>query len=163
MNIFVLDRRPGVAAVYHNDSHVVKMILESAQLLCGVHHMTGGTAPYRLTHKNHPCSIWARQSLSNYRWLSRLFYALHEEWIYRRGCEGVHAAVQKLVGLPEPHLNDIGLTPFHQAMDEQYKHADAVEAYRHYYICAKRGYYVKDKWKPSTWKRRGAPYWYPLD
>ena len=68
MNIFVLDLDVKKCAEYHVDKHVVKMILESAQLLCGVHHIVSPdnvNIPYKLSHKNHPCSIWTRKSLSN--------------------------------------------------------------------------------------------------
>lgn len=89
MNIFVLDENPQVAAKMHNDKHVVKMILESAQLLCGVHHMTDPLTteqvPYKLSHKNHPCSIWARQCVENYIWLCDLGLSLCEEYTYRYG------------------------------------------------------------------------------
>ena len=40
MNIFFLDENPTLSAQYHVDKHVVKMILETAQLLCSVHHVT---------------------------------------------------------------------------------------------------------------------------
>jgi hypothetical protein len=69
MNIFFLDENPTLSAKYHVDKHVVKMILETAQLLCSVHHVTDQVTdqvPYKLSHKNHPCAIWARESLSNY-------------------------------------------------------------------------------------------------
>ena len=72
MNIFFLDENPTLSAQYHVDKHVVKMILETAQLLCGVHHVTAHDSthvPYKLSHKNHPCSIWCRESLSNYLYL----------------------------------------------------------------------------------------------
>ena len=80
MNIFVLDENPQVAAQMHNDKHVVKMILETAQLLCGVHHMVGGDydIPYKLSHKNHPCAIWVRQCIENYIWLCDLGLSLCE-------------------------------------------------------------------------------------
>jgi len=57
MNIFYLDKNTTKCAHYHNDKHVVKMILETAQLLCGAHWVTGGEAPYKLSHSNHPSSI----------------------------------------------------------------------------------------------------------
>lgn len=88
MNIFVLDRDVKKCAIYHNDKHVVKMILESAQLLCGVHHMTESNIndiPYKLSHKNHPCSIWAREDISNYLWLCELGLELCKEYTYRYG------------------------------------------------------------------------------
>ena len=83
MNIFFLDEDPTMSAQYHVDKHVVKMILETAQLLCGVHHATAPDntyVPYKLSHKNHPCSIWARTSLSNYLYLCELGLELCKEY-----------------------------------------------------------------------------------
>lgn len=61
MNIFYLDKDPKLCAQYHCDKHVVKMILESAQLLCTAVNEAAGkeVAPYKSTHVNHPCSIWS--------------------------------------------------------------------------------------------------------
>ena len=73
MNIFFLDENPQLNAQYHCDKHVVKMILETAQLLCSVHHMCDEVdVPYKLAHKNNPCSIWCRKSLTNYLALCEL-------------------------------------------------------------------------------------------
>ena len=72
MNIFILDLDPQSCAEAHCDKHVVKMILETAQLLSSALWITGVEAPYRLTHKNHPCAIWTRESLDNYMWLCQL-------------------------------------------------------------------------------------------
>lgn len=84
MNIFVLDYNPQVAAEYHCDKHVVKMILESAQILCAVHHKNGNSdVPYKLTHANHPCIIWAGESKQNYLWVTELAEALNDEYIFR--------------------------------------------------------------------------------
>ena len=59
MNIFYLDEDPKLCAQYHCDRHCVKMVLETAQLLCTAHWMTGGEAPYKKTHFNHPSNKWA--------------------------------------------------------------------------------------------------------
>mgnify|MGYP000607032860 CR=1 FL=1 len=88
MNIFFLDDDIKKCAQYHCDKHVVKMILETAQLLCGVHHMIDQVTdqvPYKLSHKNHPCSIWSRESLSNYLYLCELGLELCYEYTYRYG------------------------------------------------------------------------------
>ena len=71
MNIFYLNSDPERAAQLQYNKHVVKMILESAQLLCSAHIMLDSEidVPYKLTHKNHPSAIWTRQSRSNYAWL----------------------------------------------------------------------------------------------
>jgi hypothetical protein len=86
MNIFFLDENPTLSAQYHVDKHVVKMILETAQLLCSVHHTTPQVTPqvpYKLSHKNHPCAVWARQSLSNYLYLCELGLELGKEYTHR--------------------------------------------------------------------------------
>ncbi len=95
MNIFFLDWDVKKSAEYHCDKHVVKMILETAQLLCGAHHVTDQVptkyppstlqVPYKLSHKNHPCAIWTRESLSNYLYLCELGLELCKEYTYRYG------------------------------------------------------------------------------
>ena len=67
VNIFVLDEDPIQAAFQQCNKHVVKMVTETAQLLCSVY--PKGVAPYKRTHYNHPCAVWARTSLENYLWL----------------------------------------------------------------------------------------------
>ena len=79
MNIFYLDEDTEICAQYHCDKHVVKMILEYAQILCTVLHELGQEAPYRPTHRNHPCTVWARESLDNWIWLRALCQALNQE------------------------------------------------------------------------------------
>ena len=63
MNIFYLDKDPVVAARVQYNKHVVKMILESAQMLCTAHHCYGSSeqkanVPYKQAHLNHPSTIW---------------------------------------------------------------------------------------------------------
>ena len=81
MNIFVLDLDPVKAARYQCNKHVVKMVLETAQLLCAP--FEPGVAPYKRSHFNHPSSIWTRSSLSNYHWLIVHGMALCDEYEYR--------------------------------------------------------------------------------
>ena len=78
MNIFYLHQDPHEAAKLQYNKHVVKMILESAQMLCTAHHciMTGDAdVPYKMAHKNHPSTVWARRSANNYEWLYHHFVA----------------------------------------------------------------------------------------
>ena len=152
MNIFVLDKDTKKCAKYHNNKHVVKMILETSQLLCGVHWCSGGEAPYKLSHKNHPCAIWERTSLSNYRWLLSLGKELCEEYTYRYN--KTHKCEQILYWLEEnePNIPESGLTEFVLAMPIEYKVDSAVHSYRNYYMGDKREFCV--------WKDREIPYWY---
>lgn len=138
MNIFVLDNDPEIAAKYHTDKHVVKMILESAQMMSTVVRYSGIDFGYKSTHLNHPCTIWARASLSNWLWLGSLAYYLNLEFINRFGKTANHKSYDLIASLPWPLIQDIGLTSFAQAMPDQYKNTDPVVAYRQYYINEKR-------------------------
>ena len=155
MNIFVLDKDIKKSARYHVDRHIVKMPLETAQLLCTARHELGHdptTIPYRKTHTNHPCSIWARQSKDNYLWLCDFGIALCLEYTYRYNkvhkCEEVIAVCRDAVPSDFP---TIGRTPHPQAMDDYCKSHDAITAYRNYYN--------NEKSHLHTWKNRIKPDW----
>ena len=152
MNIFVLDNNIKKAAQYHCDKHVVKMILEYAQILCTVCNLNGVPAPYRVTHAKHPCVLWAGKSLSNWRWLKKLAEELNEEYKFRFDKEQDHKSAQVVEELSEPKIKDEGLTKFVQTMPEQYRNnRSAVKGYREYYL--------KEKIKFATWKKRKTPVW----
>ena len=68
MNIFFLNENIEKCAQQHVDRHVIKMRVELAQLASTAHWLSGGSAPYKPTHKNHPCAVWTRESLSNYNY-----------------------------------------------------------------------------------------------
>lgn len=154
MNIFYLDEDPAKCAQYHVDKHVVKMILETAQLLCSVHWMNGVEAPYKLSHKNHPCAIWVRNSLSNYLYLCELGLELGKEYTYRyekthKSMEVIHWCIDH-----KPHIFDKGFTEPPKAMPDHFKTKSVVESYRNYYIGAKKGF--------ASWKKRDIPEWFHL-
>ena len=145
-------------AQYHCDKHVVKMILETAQLLCGVHHVTAhdtthdtAHVPYKLSHKNHPCSIWARDSMSNYLYLCEIGLALCEEYTYRYGKRHKSQEVIEWCLMNKPQIQDIGFTTPPKAMPDEYKTEDVIESYRKYYLGAKKTF--------LTWKERKVPEW----
>jgi hypothetical protein len=153
MNIFYLDKSVVKCAKYHNDKHVVKMILETAQLLCGAHWATGGEAPYKLSHKNHPCAIWVRQSSSNYAWLCKLGRQLCLE--YTKRYNKFHKTSDIITWCADniPNIPDNGFTEPPLAMPEHCKIANsAILSYRNYYITEKRGF--------STWKNQNPPSWF---
>jgi len=153
MNIFVLDKDPKKAAQYQGDKHVVKMILESAQLLSSVHWMTDSSAHYRLTHKNHPCSNWARESIENYKWLCDHAVELCNE--YTRRYHRTHKSEPIIKDLCSnlPNIPSKGLTPFALAMPEDCKYPGApVKSYR--------TYYKKHKKDIVKWNHSEKPEWY---
>ncbi|CAB4141252.1 hypothetical protein UFOVP410_91 [uncultured Caudovirales phage] len=160
MNIFYLDSNPNLAAQYHLDKHVIKMILESAQLLCTSHRVISNNIfnqniLYKSTHINHPCSIWCRSSINNYMWLYDLFVALCDEYMFRY--DKVHktdSLFRHMLKSPPSGILKINFTNPPQAMPEKYKCKDSVLAYRNYYI--------GEKYKFASWKKRNVPSWFKL-
>jgi Pyrimidine dimer DNA glycosylase len=108
MNIFYVDSHAGRAARALGDKHVVKMILESCQMLSSAHRVLDGreviqrrtnksgkvtnvrhfelVGPtiegllYRATHVNHPSNVWARSTPASYAWLYQHTVALLDEY-----------------------------------------------------------------------------------
>jgi len=150
MNIFVLDKNPDTAAKYACDKHVIKMILESAQMLCSVH--PEGAAPYKRSFYNHPCTKWVRESSDNYQWLIDHAKSLCKEYTDRYDKTHKSEKVIDWCDINRPDLPESGLTEFAQAMPEEYKNKDAVEAYRTYYLNDKK-YFAK-------WKNGNVPSWF---
>ena len=151
MNIFVLDLCPVKAAQYQCDRHVVKMVLETAQLLCTAF----DDAPYKKTHVNHPCAVWTRAARGNYEWLVSHGIALANEYKQRYG--KTHRSLDTILWCND-NVHKVNTftqainTPFAQAMPDQYKDANPVLAYRRYY--------VTDKARIARWKHGNIPDWF---
>jgi hypothetical protein len=153
MNIFFLDKDSKKCAEYHCDKHIVKMVLETAQLLCGAHHITNDIKdiPYKLSHKNHPCAIWARESIFNYLKLCDIGINLCREYTYRYEKTHKSQLVIEWCIKNLPPLENKGLTDIPKAMPIEYKVDCPIQSYRNYYIGAKTF---------ATWKKREIPTWY---
>jgi len=136
------------------------MILESAQMLSTAHRITDGNdyadeqGLYKTAHKNHPSTLWARQSKWNYMWLFDLFRFLCAEYTTRYGkyhaSERLLSALSKIPSNIDPLAK---LTPVPQCMPEQYKMLNAMDAYRNYYK-GEKSYFAK--WNKGT----PAPEWW---
>jgi len=155
MNIFYLDKNPKTAAQYHCDKHVVKMILECAQMLSTVHREFGNIDDrlYRKTHSNHPSTKWVKSSSEHYKWLYRLFVCLCDEYKYRY--KKTHKTDEKLRKIlrkvPKKLINN-GFSQPPQAMPVEYHSDDSVSSYRLYYN--------KDKAHFCKWTNRPIPFWF---
>jgi hypothetical protein len=161
MNIFYIHDNPVIAAQAMTDKHVVKMILESAQLLSTAHRALDGQefiqlsksgarlrkwnhpdahmdiTLYKSTHLNHPSGIWVRQSSENYMWLYKHFIALSEEYYQRYGKR--HASELLLSGLLSKAPNKIPhirRTPMLVAITDTQWHVpnNPLQSYRNYYV-----------------------------
>ena len=147
MNIFYLDEDPEVAAIVQYNKHVVKMILESAQMLCTAHRYYGNDdVPYKTAHLNHPSTIWVRQNTKHYFWLYKHMLALGEEYTHRYG--KIHMSITKC---KEPlRLAPINMPTYKfeqppQCMPDEFKSDCAIHAYWAYYIGEKYVVAAKDE------------------
>jgi hypothetical protein len=158
MNIFVLSLDPHEAAQLHCDKHVVKMIIESAQMLYSAHWVLESPLPpnaYKKTHVNHPCSKWIRESIENYLWLCNLAKELCKEYKFRYGEHKTHKTEAHIDWLTENHPINIPIREFTippQAMPDEYKHEDVVIAYKQFYRDSK----MKER-NIVTYKKRSFP------
>ncbi len=149
------------------DKHVSKMILEAVQMLCATIQILDPDNPisshvklYKISHKNHPVTIWMRTSLENYMWTLDMVEAMHDEWKFRYNhpSDKMHksyilATYLRQFAPSADKFPTTGLTPFAMAMPDEYKRSDPVEAYQLYYQSP-------DKKKIATWKNREKPAWY---
>ena len=142
MNIFYLDKCPKKAAQVQYNKHVVKMILESAQMLCTAHHHYGNgdkyqveNVPYKQAHLNHPSTVWTRRSKSTYMWLYNHMMALGNEYTKRYG--KTHLSITKckdFLAIPPRHIQCDDWCQPPQAMPYKYKDECSIQAYWNYYI-----------------------------
>jgi regulator of replication initiation timing len=157
MNIFVVHNHPRKAARMLCDKHVVKMALESAQMLCTAINESGGQAPYKSTHKNHPCNVWARETLGNFLWLYDHGLMLCDEYYSRfkkkHKCRDV---MLKCIELLRPEygilITGYKRTPHPLCMPDEYKGDDVVASYRDFYNMEKCGF--------AEWKHTDPPDWW---
>lgn len=159
MNIFAVHRCPTKSARALPDKLIVKMPLETAQMLCTAHRELSPADYcddfnlYKPAFVNHPCTIWARQTHENYRWLLLHFVGLCEE--YTKRYDKYHLSWTKLWdGLARfpMDIQEGGLTNFAQAMPNEYKHRDHITAYRQYMIAEKHyAKWEKGTPKPTWW------------
>lgn len=159
MNIFAVSENPAECAKVLDDRRMVKMVLETTQILCTVAHLHGQPAPYKPTHQHHPCVKWATYHEDNEIWLLFLLSNLLQE--YTRRFKRVHkcaSVFQQLLFL-KPHgvstlwHNGVFHSPPPNCTTR--KDQPLYEAYRDY---------LNDKWKydrsqnrPPKWTNRKEP------
>lgn len=179
MNIFFIDKDPVIAAQMQCDKHVVKMIIESAQMLSTTHRMLDGVeyfdmstgdrrirrwrlederewVMYKAVHVNHPCTVWTRDNSANYLWHYEHFVALCDEYTYRYGKthQTDRLLRRSLARLPDNIRQSGTITQPALAIEESCKTAeDPVECYRQYYETKQNRFDMR-------WTRRHVPNWF---
>lgn len=181
MNIFYLHEDPVICAEYHNDKHVVKMIIEYAQLLSTAHRVLDGQEVvgktktgrnvkrwllpdnreqllYKASHINHPSAKWCRESNANYKWLYDLFSAVCDEYTYRYG--KIHLTDMKLrhalSHVPKNIANKSFCAPWRAMPDDVKIGNDSLASYRNYYRSNKQHL---ASWKGNV-NSRTIPHWF---
>ncbi len=189
MNIFVLDEHPKTCAQMHLDKHVVKMIIEYAQLLSTAHRLRDGRLVehkngtkvkkfyllgneklglnedrskviiqnqvcYSLSHQNHPCAVWARETDSNYNWLYSLFLETAAEYTHRYG--RIHKTwtdIGSFLSRAPRNIPAGDRTEFALAMNDECRVPnDPIASYRNYYLGPKAAF--------ARWTNRSTPDWF---
>ena len=164
MNIFVLHRDPTKAARMHCDKHVPKMCVEAAQMMASALRRHGATdeqmpltkagTPYKGGYAHHPCTVWAGDSRDNFMWLASHALVLCSEYAKRFG--KTHACEEPIRYMSK--LGELGwiakgqLTPFAQAMPDEYRNDDPVVAYRAYYHSKQFAKWEKGRPAPDWWR-----------
>ena len=174
MNIFYLDKDPKICAEMHCDKHVVKMIIEYAQLMSTAHRVLDGDpyvsqtlggrriqrwkhpiakmekTLYKASHVKHPSGLWTRDSQNHYNWLYEMWTHLCDEYTHRYG--KVHLTDKKLRGLLESPPMQIPVETYvdpYLAMPDDVKQKDVVQSYQDYYIQYKNHL--------AVWTKRSVP------
>lgn len=176
MNIFFVSEDPIEAAQSLVDKHVVKMILESAQLLSTAHRVLDGSEGfyvndkgknkkflylndsrekvlYKETHINHPSAVWCRQSVENYLWLVEHFFALMNEYMHRyKKIHKCNGEISYMLQSPPKNLENYDWTQMPSCMPDEYKIShDPIVNYRNYYKIGKKHLHRYTNRNPPDW------------
>jgi hypothetical protein len=165
MNLFILSDNPAEIALWMMDKHIVKIILEAVQMLSSAYQIimddeNSIEGIYKITHKNHPVSIWVRESRENFLWVLELCDAMHIEWRHRYNHPETKFHKSYLLAMrireqcpSAEQFRTVGMTPFVLAMPDIYKTDCPFESYRNYYQSP-------EKQRIASWKNRTHPKWF---
>ena len=156
MNIFYFTHNPETNSKLLDDKRLVKMVLETTQLLSNGLYLNNQKSPYNPTHLKHPCSIWAAKSKANWNWLKKYGLALAKEYTrrYKRKhkCEDIMRSMEGLRNKDNKFYDPP------QCMPDKYKTDNVNVAYLKYYI--------GEKFNPNYFKhtyKKTYQFWKELD
>ena len=184
MNIFFLHEYPDIAANYHCNEHVRKMITEYAQMLSTAHRVIDGvegvriskngrkikhwTHPHRenelylATHVNHPSNIWVRTTYYNYMWMYACYHTLLRMFEKSTGKQHESAKLKDILLYPPVKIKSANLTVPPRCIKDEYllqqsepdTFADVITNYRHFYNKSKSRFATFGKYNNPV------PHWY---
>lgn len=182
MNIFILHEDPVIAAQLQCNKHIVKMTLESAQMLSTAHRMLDGytiqgisksgkrsvkhwthpnkeldTILYKAVHFSHPCTVWTMETSSNYIWHYQHFVALCDEFQYRYNKKHMSDDKLRVILKTIPSNIKIGPLTIHPlamgSNPECMDKEDPVKSYRSFYQTKQARFKME-------WSKRDVPNWF---
>ena len=171
MNRFIIDREPAAIAEQLCDEHVIKMILEEAQMLntaVRIHapEFAEEAGLYKIAYENHPCTVWARDNRMNYRWAVQLMWAMNEEYKYRYPVKSNgkpntgHASMRHMDALIEAEKYMPDYTNFVTKHPQCFSGLDHLKTDEEWPVIAYRAFYKVDKMKFASYnKGRNMPQW----
>jgi len=163
MNIFAVSPNPTECAQALDDKRLNKMVTETAQLLSNAVHKWGFSEAdrvYKLTHRNHPCTMWVCEKVNHFGWTITLLDAMREEWYHRTDLfhgAGIRVADPLISVLDELDEDDLSPTPSYFPNCTPYNWVDVHAAYRQT-LCDK-WYADAEKGRPPQWTNRSPPTW----
>ena len=144
MNIFFLHKDPSPADRAHSDKHVVKMVLETTQMLSTAARRNGFDIGYKAAYPNHPMTRWVGDNNHNFSWALEHAQELSKEYTARYG--KFHASqkvIDKFLSLKGSHIN---FSEPPQCMPDEYKCNNFIDAYNKYYKAKLAGWKHPPKW-----------------
>ena len=150
MNIFVLSLDPKEAAEQHCDKHVIKMILETAQVLYTAWHTRSelppsALKPYRMTHANHPTALWVRENETNYTYACYYGILLCAEYTQRYGkYHKTEAHLRQLMAWGYPPADKVP-PPVKKASPISWAYTDVPHGINRIPLCMPQEYYLRNE------------------
>ncbi|UCM93089.1 pyrimidine dimer DNA glycosylase/endonuclease V [Candidatus Tisiphia endosymbiont of Melanophora roralis] len=165
MNIFITNICPILSAQALDNKRVLKMIVESAQLLSTAIFCNSQIVYpdiYKPTHLKHPCTIWASSNRNNWFWLSEHLIALCHEYTHRyHKKHKTQQLISNLLKYSSHLIDDNNMTPFVNCTKSDYlqidfsNHSNTFKAYQQYLTVKWNNDIIKPKWT-----NRSIPKWY---
>ncbi len=163
MNIFISDLSPIVSAQNLDNKRVVKMVLETAQLLSTAiesYTQYPPTLLYKPTHINHPITKWCQENHDNFLWVYNHFLALCDEYTYR--FQKPHKTIVQIKPLLENIIINNGNSPTNYQNSARHKEK-GIDFSHEPDITIAYQKYLNARWKTDKlipkWTRRNPPSW----
>ena len=170
MNIFFLNENPRLAAQSLSDKHVVKMVLETAQMFSTAmqldFELTTLPTTYKTSFINHPMTKWVGETHENMNWALIHGICIGDEYTHRYGKK--HKSQQVLEDIRDHYFpiledfyyyNKYGIEISEPPLCVPDDCTADEDGYRMNYVDVYRNYYKKYKRHLLIYTNRDKPEW----